>query len=136
TAAAGGGHARPEYPGHRYRRSTMKTITTAVSISYFGKLPSQGDFVKTNKNHQLVAMLDHWAGGGVELLSQDTGWKMTYDAALPLHFAFVGSRSQAAIGGHFVPSRDASERRFPFLVAARLDVTRPLAFMARMPLAL
>lgn len=114
----------------------MKTAANSMPINYFGKIPSQGDFVKTSRNHQLVAMLDRWAGGGMELLSQATGWKATYDTAPSMHFAFVGSRSHAAVGGHFVPSHDASQRRFPFMAATRLDVEQPLAFMAHMPLAL
>lgn len=113
----------------------MKTAE-AMSINYFGKLPSQGDFVKTNRNHQLLAMLDRWAGGGMGLLSEATGWKTTYDKAPPIHFAFVGTRSRTVVGGHFVPSHDASQRRFPFMAATRLEVSQPLAFMARMPLAL
>lgn len=105
-------------------------------LSYFGKLPSRGDFVRTPESHALMVLLDRWAGQGVELLAADPGWKQTYDAAPALHFAFLGSRSKLAIGGHFLPSRDASQRRFPFLSATRFEVARPLAFIARSPLAL
>lgn len=108
----------------------------ALPVSYFGKLPSRGDFVRTADNHQLMLLLDRWAGSGVELLARDPGWKQLYDNAPPLHFAFLGSRSRLAIGGHLLPSRDATERRFPFLAATRLEVPQPLAFIARSPLAL
>lgn len=108
----------------------------ALPVSYFGKLPSRGDFVRTTDNHQLMTLLDRWAGSGVELLAQDPGWKQLYDHAPAMHFAFLGSRSRLAIGGHFLPSRDATGRRFPFLAATRLDVTQPLAFIGRSPLAL
>ena len=114
----------------------MVVAETAFALSYFGKLPSRGDFVRTPENHQLMVMLDRWAGGGLELLATDPGWKQLYDEAPPLHFAFLGSRSKLAIGGHFLPSRDASQRRFPFLTATRFEVTQPLAFIARSPLAL
>lgn len=107
-----------------------------VPVSYFGKLPSRGDFVRTPESHQLMVLLDRWAGSGVELLAQDPGWKQLYDRAPPMHFAFLGSRSRLAIGGHFLPSRDATERRFPFLSATRLEVGQPLAFIGRSPLAL
>lgn len=110
--------------------------TLGLPLSYFGKLPSRGDFVRTPESHQLMVLLDRWAGHGVELLAADTGWKQTYDAASPLDFAFLGSRSKLAIGGHFLPSRDASQRRFPFLSATRFEVGQPLAFIARSPLAL
>lgn len=113
----------------------MLTLDTAP-VSYFGKLPSRGDFVRTAESHPLMILLDRWAAQGVELLAQDPDWKQLYDSAAPLHFAFLGSRSKLAIGGHFLPSRDASERRFPFLTASRIEVTQPLGFIARSPLAL
>lgn len=112
------------------------TTETAVSISYFGKLPSRGDFVKGSGDLALVATLDRWVGQGIELLAQDSGWKLIYDAAPQIAFAFLGSRSRLVIAGHLAPSRDASERRFPFLSAARMEVAQPLAFIARSPLAL
>lgn len=114
----------------------MAVIDTTLPISYFGKLPSRGDFVRTADSRQLMVLLDHWAGQGVELLAQDPDWKQLYDRAAPVHFAFLGSRSKLAIGGHFLPSRDASERRFPFLSATRLEVVHPLGFISRSPLAL
>jgi type VI secretion system protein ImpM len=114
----------------------MVAVESAQALSYFGKLPSRGDFVRTPENHQLMLTLDRWAGGGIELLARDPGWKQLYDAAPALHFAFLGSRSRVAVGGHFIPSRDASERRFPFLTATRIELTQPLAFIGRSPLAL
>lgn len=114
----------------------MDGIGTALPISYFGKLPSQGDFVRTSDNHQLMLLLDRWAGQGVELLTQDPAWKQTYDNAASLHFAFLGSRSRLAVAGHFLPSRDASQRRFPFLSATRFEVAQPLGFIGRAPMAL
>lgn len=114
----------------------MLAVDAGLPVSYFGKLPSRGDFVRTTDNHQLMLLLDRWAGSGLELLAQDPGWKQYYDGAPPIHFAFLGSRSRLAIGGHFLPSRDASERRFPFLAASRFEVTQPLPFIARSPLAM
>ncbi|MFD0739558.1 type VI secretion system-associated protein TagF [Lysobacter koreensis] len=114
----------------------MLAVESALPVSYFGKLPSRGDFVRTPESHQLMVLLDRWAGQGVELLAQDPDWKQLYDRAAPMHFAFLGSRSKLAIGGHFLPSRDASERRFPFLSASRLEVAQPLGFITRSPLAL
>lgn len=114
----------------------MLALETALPVSYFGKLPSRGDFVRTPESHPLMVLLDRWAGQGVELLAQDPDWKQLYDRAAPMHFAFLGSRSKLAIGGHFLPSRDASERRFPFLSASRLEVAQPLGFITRSPLAL
>lgn len=114
----------------------MAVVEAVPAVGYFGKLPSRGDFVRTAENPPLMALLDRWAGQGVELLAQDPGWKQLYDDAAPLHFAFLGSRSRLAIAGHFLPSRDASARRFPFLSASRIEVLQPLGFIARSPLAL
>jgi len=114
----------------------MVVAETPLSVSYFGKLPTRGDFVRTSESHPLMVLLDRWAGHGVELLAQDPGWKQLYDEAQPMHFAFIGSRSRLGIGGHFLPSRDATDRRFPFLTATRLELTQPLGFIGRCPLAL
>jgi len=114
----------------------MNTGMPLSTVSYFGKLPSRGDFVRSADNHQLMARLDRWAGGGVELLAQNVAWKTLYDQSPPMHFAFLGSRSRAAIAGHFLPSRDATGRRFPFLSAICLDAPQPVGFIRRSPLAL
>jgi type VI secretion system protein ImpM len=107
----------------------------AVALGYFGKLPSRGDFVRTPDNHQLMNLLDRWVGDGLELLSRDVAWKQTYEAAPALQFAFLGPRNRLAIAGHLLPSRDASERRFPFLAATHLQVQPSPEFVARSPLA-
>lgn len=108
----------------------------SAAVSYFGKLPARADFVRTTENQQLMALLDRWAGASIELLSETPNWKALYDSAPDVDFAFLGSRSRLAVCGHFLPSRDASERRFPFLSAVRLEVPDPLDFIARSPMAL
>lgn len=114
----------------------MSAPATSVGVTYFGKLPSQRDFVKSTDNHQLLALLDRWAERGLESLARDVDWKQHYDNAPQLSFAFVGSRSHVAVAGHFAPAHDASGRRYPFLSAARIEVPEPLAFIRRCPMAL
>jgi type VI secretion system protein ImpM len=111
------------------------TQTVQAQIAYFGKIPSRGDFVKSAHNPQLLQTLDRWVAQAMELLAEDPRWKIVYENARPLHFAFLGSRSKLAIAGHMVVSHDVSSRRFPFLAATALEVDRPLAFLARSPLA-
>ncbi|KVF72586.1 type VI secretion protein [Burkholderia sp. FL-7-2-10-S1-D7] len=111
------------------------TQTVQAQIAYFGKIPSRGDFVKSAHNPQLLQTLDHWIAQALELLAEDPRWKIVYEDAKPMHFAFLGSRSKLAIAGHMVASHDVSMRRFPFLGATALEVDRPLAFLARSPLA-
>lgn len=110
--------------------------TMTAAVSYFGKVPSRGDFVRTADNHQLMALLDRWAGSSIELLSHNPDWKRLYDEAPEVHYAFLGSRSRLVVCGHFLPSRDASQRRFPLLSAIRMEVASPLGFIARSPMAL
>ncbi len=107
-----------------------------LGISYFGKLPGRGDFLKgATNNHQLIARLDRWAGDALEQLSRDVAWKRLYDLGQPLNFAVMGSRSRAVVAGHILPSADESGRRFPFISAISMEVRQPLAFMSRSPLA-
>lgn len=107
-----------------------------LGISYFGKLPSRGDFVKAaSNNHSLVATLDQWAGQGLELLAQDVAWKQLHDLGHAVNFALLNSRGHIAIAGHLLPSMDASGRRFPFMAAVSMEVPQPLAFLSRSPLA-
>ena len=112
------------------------TQTMAAAVGYFGKVPTRGDFVRTADNHQLMTLLDRWAGGGIELLSHNPDWKRLYDEAPGLHFAFLGSRSKLVVCGHMRPSHDASGRRFPLLSAVRTEVANPLGFIGRSPMAL
>lgn len=107
-----------------------------AGVSYFGKVPSRGDFVRASDNHQLLGWLDRWAGQGLELLSQSPDWKRVYDQAPGVRYAFLGSRSRTVLGGHLRPGSDASQRRFPLLSAVRMEVADPLAFIGRAPLAL
>ena len=111
------------------------TQTVQAQIAYFGKIPSRGDFVKSPHNPQLLQTLDRWIAQALELLAEDPRWKIVYEDAQPMHFAFLGSRSKLAIAGHMVASHDVSMRRFPFLGATALEVERPLSFLARSPLA-
>lgn len=107
-----------------------------LGISYFGKLPSHGDFLKApGNNHQLIAMLDEWVGQALTRLSEDVAWKQRYDGSHPVNFAMLGSRRRTAIAGHLFPSTDASGRRYPFITAVSMEVPQPLAFLSRSPLA-
>jgi type VI secretion system protein ImpM len=69
-------------------------------------------------------------------LTANPRWKQHYDAAQPLHFAFVGSRNHVAVAGHLAASNDHAGRRFPFIAMGTLDVPRPGPFLALSPLVL
>jgi len=114
----------------------VSEAVTPVAIGYFGKIPSRGDFVKASDNPALLAQLDDWLAGAVDLMSADPAWKASYDAAAPLHVAILGPRRRHAIAGHVVASADQSGRRFPFLMMAALPVAEPIAFVPAAPLIL
>ncbi len=112
----------------------MSRVTTAVSVGYFGKLPTRGDFVKGSTSPALMQVLDDWLAQSMDLLSTNARWKLAYDAVAPLHFAFVGPRRRHAIGGHIVASSDQSSRRYPFLMVGAMEVADPAAFVPNAPL--
>ena len=114
----------------------MSGTIAPQQMAYFGKLPARGDFVRGLYNPQLVKALDAWASGAMELLAEDPRWKAIYDASAPLHFVCLGPRSRLAIPGHLRASHDASSRRYPFMVAAPVEVAAPIDFMAGAPLLL
>lgn len=98
------------------------------SATCFGKIPSRGDFVKGPGQHQLISVLDRWVSQGMERLSEDPRWKMAYDNACAVDFAFVGARSRLSVVGHLRPSLDSSGRRFPFITAATIERDDALIF--------
>ncbi|MCW7537694.1 type VI secretion system-associated protein TagF [Aquabacterium sp. A7-Y] len=114
----------------------MNSPSVPVNLVYFGKVPSRGDFIRSANSTTLIQTLDHWLSQTMELLATDPRWKLIYDAAPPVQFAFLGSRTQVGLAGHMIPSQDSSGRRFPFITAGSFEVQEPLEFMARSPLAL
>jgi type VI secretion system protein ImpM len=111
-------------------------MMTHFHIGYFGKLPARSDFVKGGAQHELTGLLDEWLAAMMQQLTANPRWKQHYDAAEPLHFAFVGPHSRLAVAGHLAASNDQSGRRFPFIAVGTLEVPRPDAFVAVSPLAL
>lgn len=114
----------------------MSDQTTAVNITYFGKIPGRGDFVKSGSSLPLLTSLDNWLARAMDSMSEDARWKNLYDEVKPFHFAFLGSRSKLAIAGHFIASSDAAQRRFPFVTAGAMEVNDSNTFTARSPLVL
>jgi type VI secretion system protein ImpM len=114
----------------------MSNAPTSISITYFGKIPSRGDFVKSGSSLSLLTALDNWLARAMDSMSTDARWKSIYDEVTPFHFAFLGPRSKLAIAGHFTASSDAAQRRFPFVTAVAMEVDDARVFASRSPLAL
>jgi type VI secretion system protein ImpM len=113
----------------------MTRALNATRIGYFGKIPARSDFVKVADDQPVIGMLDDWLAQVMTRLPVDARWKLYYDAAPPVSFAFVGPARRHAVAGHLVASQDQSGRRFPFLMMRTVDVPEPEAFVARCPLA-
>ena len=47
---------------------------TSVSLAWFGKVASRGDFVRSTQQGSLTQMLDQWLSQGLELVSVDPRW--------------------------------------------------------------
>lgn len=105
----------------------MNAVVSSLATC-FGKIPSRGDFIKGQGQHQLISVLDRWVSQGMERLSEDPRWKTAYDTSCPVDFAFVGARSRLSVVGHLRPSLDSSGRRFPFITAATVERDDALMF--------
>jgi type VI secretion system protein ImpM len=100
----------------------MKTPPSTHSLVYFGKLPCRGDFVRSATSPSMIQSLDRWLSSGVELMAEDAHWKQMYDQAPSARFVMLGSQRTTAVAGYLIPSEDSAGRRFPFLVAATLEL--------------
>lgn len=94
------------------------SAAASEALVCFGKLPTQGDFVRSGSHPDLIAQLDRWVSSAMETMSAQAHWKDVYDRCQPWDFAFVGTDGGPAIAGHLRPSHDAAGRRFPLLAAA------------------
>lgn len=113
-----------------------KPTLSSPELLYFGKLPSRGDFVRSGQHAALIESLDRWQSQMLDRLSPDPRWKLIYDAAPAIQFAILGSARGVGLAGQWLPSQDASGRRFPFITAAAFDLADPGGFVRLGPVAL
>lgn len=111
-------------------------MTLTLPVSYFGKLPCCGDFVRSASNPALLQSLDQWLSSGVELLAEDVHWKAIYDRADAADFVMLSAHRTMAVVGHIAPSADTSGRRFPFVIACAIESENGSDFMGLAPLLL
>lgn len=100
---------------------------------FFGKIPSRGDFVKSQSGAKVIALIDNWVAQGMEMLLAEPGWKTYYDGAGAIDFLFLGMQNRFAIWGNMLPSSDASLRRFPFIAATLFEIDDALSFLPISP---
>ena len=77
-------------------------------VGCFGKIPTQGDFVRHHAEPFAYAGLDRWLQEGLATLAR------TGVALSPSRFLFLAG--DAMLGGVLVPSRDRVGRQFPLAV--------------------
>jgi type VI secretion system protein ImpM len=109
---------------------------SSTELLYFGKVPSRGDFIRSTALGALIQSLDQWQSQTMDRLATHPRWKLIYDAAPPLQFAVLGTGNRVGLAGHWLPSQDASGRRFPFITAAAFDLDAPRHFAAVAPVAM
>ena len=97
----------------------MKEINYQNTIrGYFGKVPAFNDFIKFNSGSSEILVLDQWLQEGIILAGQrlKNDWKIIYKNSLPLRFFYPFTGTDNFISGIIFPSRDKSNRDFPFLI--------------------
>jgi len=88
------------------------------SVGLYGKLPSQGDFVRLNASDPAAQGLDQWVQECLEALSR-ASLELPPDPVFFCHQA--PHPSLPALLGAMVPSQDQVGRRYPMLVFVRVD---------------
>jgi type VI secretion system protein ImpM len=93
------------------------------SIVYFGKLPNFGDFVRYNAGGSEIYAFEKWIQEGIyysqKIIGQD--WNSAFQESPPYHFVFYPEEAGHILVGMFIPSRDKSGRRYPFVLSFKLD---------------
>lgn len=86
----------------------------------FGKLPTEGDFIRAGADQQLLDFLDSWltAAWSDFVLSADAGWEARYRVS-PLWW-FAAPEGGQIVCGVISPSLDSVGRLFPIVVATRI----------------
>lgn len=97
------------------------------AVSWFGKLPSVGDFCSSNMSEPLLDALDCWLSAIMQRGEEkyDTAWVNAYYQA-PMHGFLFGNKVLPALGGQsavgvMMPSVDKAGRAFPFILMEHLD---------------
>lgn len=97
-------------------------------VEAFGKIPSQGDFVRTPSPSDELLAFEQWLARAMER-AEDRGGNRFKDAFQKgPAFGFVWSgpidkKQRALVGGVMQPSTDAVGRRFPVVIAAPLPAS-------------
>ncbi|MEE4621760.1 type VI secretion system-associated protein TagF [Pseudomonas alliivorans] len=96
-------------------------------IGCFGKVPASTDFVSLNGAMSEVCEFDLWLQNGLGRMQVRDDWRELFDE-LPVCFFSYRSRTGQWLLGGFISSRDASGRRYPFMVFQSVKADQELFF--------
>lgn len=106
-------------------------MPAASTPGLYGKIPSQGDFLRTNVVDPAAVEFSRW------LEEAQEGMYRTQAALpdLPVCFVHEGPQARTALVGALLPSRDAVGRVFPFAAFLPVDAGQLAKSYPRAPLA-
>ena len=92
-----------------------------MSIGFFGKIPSRGDFVRAGLSRPLVDAWDRWLERVLPAVEGQLGdqWPAAWQVAPGWRFILpAGHCGPAPASGLWLPSIDRAGRYFPLMIAA------------------
>ncbi len=109
-------------------------VPTALSLAWFGKLPSAGDFISRRMPYALQQYWDRWCASSMETLKERnpaSGWALWGN--MPKWAFLLPAQPGVPFGqlGVLAPSCDRVGRNFPFLVTTKLTDDNIAEFVPR-----
>ncbi|GAA0315808.1 type VI secretion system-associated protein TagF [Psychrobacter aestuarii] len=100
---------------------------TQLPLSYFGKLPARGDFVRARHNVADIENIDRWVSDAIRLSGTLTETLNT------LSFSHIDTTAQQVITGSMLASHDSSGRKYPLIGFCVLYLEKPKQWMNYLP---
>jgi type VI secretion system protein ImpM len=94
---------------------------TAVTVGFFGKIPSRGDFIRAGLSQDFTRAWDGWLQDVLPVSRRRFGahWDEAWRAAPIWRFALAaGQAGPRPVLGLLLPSIDRAGRQFPLTIAA------------------
>ena len=89
-----------------------------ANVGFYGKIPSQGDFVRVNAADPVCLAFDQWMAECLDT-SQRAGVPLPQE---PVNFLFRTAGAKNVLVGAFSPSSDSVGRQYPMVVFALIDL--------------
>lgn len=100
----------------------------SIPLTYFGKIPSRGDFIRARTHAYEIDAIDLWIS---EALGQS---EQLFNQTKAIYFSRVNTLEQQAITGVLIPSHDSTQRQYP-LIGFTLDyIEKPKNWLKYLPI--